>query len=235
MNTERQNLSGLALRGYAQKSFWHNEMVKRLMTNGDYSQLLKYNLGNSESVKEDVPMLRNLISDFAGHYCDLFTVPELLKQIDYLPESEYQYKQSRIDEYFKDNSVYQELKDLLEKVQRGELPEPEPGSFVPVEIMELLDLAKLKSGYPTSEPVDYAPFEDDTAMVMLDLVTSEDEPGTMLDLSTDNGQEVDFEPAIEPALPIVTQSTHNSKPIIPTSEHKTGLQLRRAYSGLYTV
>lgn len=214
MNTERQNLSGLALRGYAQKSFWHNEMVKRLMTNQDYSQLLKYDLGNSESIKEDVPMLRNLISDFAGHYCDLFTVPELLKQIDYLPESEYQYKQSRIDEYFKGNAVYQELSELVEKAKRGEFQEPEPGSFVPVEILELLDLAKLKAGYePVASPQD-------------EILPFEDEPGIMLDLVTV------WEP--EPAKPILTQVHTHSKPVNAANEPKPQrLQIRRSFSGLF--
>lgn len=220
MNNAKSNLAGLALRKYAEKSYWCNQVVKCLMTGMDYSLVMKYDLGSFEHVKTDIPMLKSLISDFGGMYIDLFTARELLEQTDYLPQPEYNLRQARIDAYLQ-QTLGDELYTLLDALVTGKIhPDDIPG--MPVEIKEQVDLARLKYSLlncdrlPTSEPL--TSFEDDT---MLDLVTSEDEPGN-------------DEPAIEPAKPILTQVHTHSKPVNAANEPKPqGLQIRRSFSGMF--
>lgn len=211
MNNTKSNLAGLALRKYAEKSYFHNSLVVSLMCND------QIHLKADDPLRQDIPTLQALIADFNAHYCDLWTPHELARQICYLPQDERTLREKRIED-LQIEILGQDGYDYLQAIITCQIPIPE--NF-PIELKEKASLCRLryaldngldlsivdKESYTDSEPLPQ--FEDESS---LDLLPFE-EP----------------EPVIEP-LPVIPT---NSKPEDHTVKPKQSLQLRRAYAGIF--
>jgi len=213
MDNQKRNLAGLALRAYCKNGYWHNLVVTYLMTGQDFTHILKFDLGKNESVKGDIPLLKNLIADFNGHYVDLFTSSELLEQHVFLPQSESELRQVKIDGFLQEKLGI-ELYDLLTGIIEDRYSIPES---MPVDLQEVCELARLKYRlYHSEEPV-------------IDSLPTFEEP---LDLGIDDGQAMsDIEP-----LPIAQDNTQIPSPLnevktLSPRKVEIGLQHRRSWEG----
>jgi hypothetical protein len=113
----KQELSKLALKLYIDKSHWHARFVKYLINDMPLNKLLGYNLGDSESIKDDIPKLRELIEIADCQYIDLQSPKELLLLSCYLPEAEAAEKEERIETYCKEkmgDDLYDTILELVE-------------------------------------------------------------------------------------------------------------------------
>lgn len=153
----KSELAQLALRLYCDKGFWHNELARRIVTKGDYSQVLRYELGNEDTIKSDVETLQELAQTYGGLYIDLFALDEIAKNHIFIPVSERPVYDARYDAAMRQrlgDDLYQFVIDIVEC--RVAVPD-----FFPTELQELCDLARLKwrLEHNKGEPVDYAPSE----------------------------------------------------------------------------
>ena len=132
----------LALRKYALMGFWHNRLVASIIMNTNYDYIMRYNLQSEEDVKQDVDLIKRLTSVYSGMYTDLWSDQELDDIHIHLTDIEFENKYNRLttDE---DRAVLESVFEKLEQVKNGEVISDSDG-YAPIEILELLDLAKEK-------------------------------------------------------------------------------------------
>lgn len=145
----KSELSGIALRKYAQMGFWHNEFVKRVIMQTDYSNILNYNLQNEDSIKNDIALLKQLAKDYGGLFVDLWTDKELQNYHEFLTDSEYERLQQRL---FPDDMI-QELLDLVNAAKAqcaaGHVP-PKPSGDIS-DLMQLCEVIRVRKALDNYE------------------------------------------------------------------------------------
>ena len=99
----KRELSKLALKLYVEKSFWHFYFVKYIFCDMPLDRLMGFNLRDNESVKGDVPQLRELVKNADCYFVDLFSDKELLDLTTYLPDHELAKREARLEKYFEEN------------------------------------------------------------------------------------------------------------------------------------
>jgi hypothetical protein len=220
----KQDLAKLALRLYADKGFWHCDLVQRIIAKTDYWQILKYELGNENTIKNDTAMLQDLAQTYGGLFTDLFSIDEIIQRHIFIPESERPVYNERYNAAM-ETRLGSDLYNFIIAIVECKVDIP---SFFNTELKEICSLARYKFALEHNLPLDCVDCE--TLPDSEPLPSFEDEP--ILDLVTLEGYEdepVDFKPVIEP----VTQLKKHSRPEDHTVKPKPqGLQYRRSYSGL---
>lgn len=203
---DKSELAQLALRLYCDKGFWHNELARRIITKGDYSQVLRYELGNENTIKNDVETLRELTQTYGGLYIDLYSLEEIERDHIFVPISERSVYNARYDAAMRQR-LGDSLYEFITAIVECRLPIP---SFFDTDLKELCSLSRYK----------YA-MEHNLDLALIDNETSEEplpEFSEPFDLSTDDGQE----PVTEQDTPFI---------LSPLNEPNTGIRYTRAYSG----
>ena len=113
----KQELSKLALKLYVEKSFWHFYFVKYIFCDMPLDRLMGFNLRDNESVKQDVPRLRELVKDADCMFVDLFSDKELTNMRTYLPPHELAKREERLEKYFEEGlgtDLYNVISGLID-------------------------------------------------------------------------------------------------------------------------